>query len=158
MSRTGVGHAGTRIALESGQTRSPGPEPPAMNIARIIPTDLMQLWTTAVASGDPDVVTALYDPQDGVLWGTVSQMRRDTPAHIRDYFVHFLAKKDLTAIVYHPHVRQVGDVVIDTGYYTFQWTDDDGHEQSLSARYSFVWANRGDGWRILDHHSSAVPT
>lgn len=149
--------SGIPLASDDGQ---PGvlPAPEAtMNIARALPTDLMKLWTAAVATGDPDVVTSLYDPAYGVLWGTVSPMRRDTPEHIRDYFVHFLDKKDLTALVYHPNVRVVGDVVIDTGYYTFQWLDADGVEQSLAARYSFVWADRGDGWRILDHHSSAVP-
>src|SRR5438874_5168213 len=43
-------------------------------------------WADAVATNDPDAVTALY-ANDGVLWGTLSPSLRSDQAAIRAYFV-----------------------------------------------------------------------
>ena len=49
-------------------------------------------WNDALATGDPDVVTAMY-AEDAVLLPTVSNQVRHNHAEIRDYFVAFLAKQ-----------------------------------------------------------------
>jgi hypothetical protein len=43
-----------------------------------------------------------------------------------------------------------------TGYYTFSYTKD-GETKSIPARYSFTYVKDGNDWKIVDHHSSAVP-
>ena len=50
-------------------------------------------WLDTVTSGSEEVVdevVSLY-AEDGLLWGTVSEQVRDTPAEIRDYFEYFQA-------------------------------------------------------------------
>ena len=45
---------------------------------------------------------------------------------------------------------------MNTCYYTFSFAKD-GETKSIPARYSFSYAKDGDTWKIVDHHSSAMP-
>ena len=45
---------------------------------------------------------------------------------------------------------------IHTGTYTFKWYED-GRQVVVPARYTIVWTMTPDGWRITNHHSSALP-
>jgi hypothetical protein len=49
-----------------------------------------QKWAETFVSDDPDPILALY-AKDAVLWGTLSPVRRDDPAALRDYFVKAFA-------------------------------------------------------------------
>jgi hypothetical protein len=49
-----------------------------------------------------------------------------------------------------------GDTAVNTGYYTFSYTKD-GETKSIPARYSFTYVKDGNDWKIVDHHSSAMP-
>ena len=40
--------------------------------------------------------------------------------------------------------------------YTFSYAKD-GETKSIPARYSFTYVKDGNDWKIVDHHSSAVP-
>ena len=42
-------------------------------------------WAEVFIDDNPDPILALYD-KEGVLWGTLSPTRRDTPEALRDYF------------------------------------------------------------------------
>ena len=53
---------------------------------------LFDTWNAALATLDPDSVTALY-ADDAVLLPTVSNQVRHNHEEIRDYFVSFLQKK-----------------------------------------------------------------
>ena len=53
-------------------------------------------------------------------------------------------------------IRVYGDTAVNTGYYTFSYTKD-GETKSIPARYSFTYVKDGNDWKIVDHHSSAVP-
>ena len=53
--------------------------------------------------------------------------------------------------------RVYGNTAVNTGYYTFSYTKD-GETKSIPARYSFTYVKDGNDWKIVDHHSSAVPT
>jgi uncharacterized protein (TIGR02246 family) len=113
-------------------------------------------WADAVATNDPDAVTALY-ANDGVLWGTLSPSLRSDQAAIRAYFVSaFAALPQLKVTFGDQAVRVYDNTAINTGYYTFSYVKD-GEPKSLPARYSFTYVKDGSGWRIADHHSSAMP-
>jgi uncharacterized protein (TIGR02246 family) len=118
---------------------------------------LFDRWNATLATGDADKVADLYAP-DGVLLPTVSPKIRTTHAEIADYFEHFLenkpvGKKDQTII----KVLD-SDSAIDTGVYEFTLTDPDtGAKRVVEARYTYEYEKRGGQWKIVNHHSSAMP-
>ncbi|MEL6442512.1 MAG: DUF4440 domain-containing protein [Cyanobacteria bacterium J06621_8] len=122
--------------------------------------DATDTWLNTVTSGSEgvvDEVAALY-AEDGVLWGTVSEQVRDTPAEIRDYFEYFAKLPDLSVSSYKGCVRMYGkNLAINSGYYTFTLSKD-GETKEVPARYSFVYQKNGSNqWNIIEHHSSALP-
>ena len=113
-------------------------------------------WTQVFTDDNPDPIMALY-AKDGVLWGTLSPTRRDTPAALREYFVNaFKALPGHKVTFGDQHIRVYGNTAINTGYYTFSFMKD-GKPATLPARYSFTYVKTGGQWLIVDHHSSAVP-
>lgn len=116
---------------------------------------LFDRWNAALASGDADKVTGLYAP-NAVLEPTVSNRVRTTPNDIKDYFVKFLKMKPQGTINYR-QIRFLGDnAALDTGVYTFDLLKD-GQHQSVHARYTYVYEKVDGDWKILNHHSSAMP-
>ena len=116
----------------------------------------MEQWTTTFSNDNPDSILALY-AEDAVLWGTLSPIRRDDPAALRDYFVKaFVALPSHKVTFKDPFIRVYGSTAINTGYYTFSWVKE-GQSKNLPARYSFTYVKRDGRWMIVDHHSSAVP-
>lgn len=113
-------------------------------------------WAAAFVDDNPDNILALY-AQDGVLWGTLSPKRRDTPDALRDYFVSaFKALPGHKVTFGDQLIRVYGNTAINTGYYTFSYVKD-GETKSIPARYSLTYVKVGDKWLIADHHSSAMP-
>ena len=113
-------------------------------------------WTQVFTDDNPDPIMALY-AKDGVLWGTLSPTRRDTPAALREYFVNAFKALPGHAVTFgDQHIRVYGNTAINTGYYTFSFMRD-GKPATLPARYSFTYVKSGGQWLIVDHHSSAVP-
>jgi uncharacterized protein (TIGR02246 family) len=112
-------------------------------------------WNLALASLDPDRVARHYW-QDAVLLPTLSNTARNTPATVREYFAHFLEKHPRGRIDTHT-LHLSCNLVIDMGTYTFALMDGAGRTSELTARYTFVYAYRGGAWKILHHHSSAMP-
>ena len=113
-------------------------------------------WATVFADNNPDTMTALY-AKDGVLWGTLSPSVRSDPAAVKAYFVGaFQALPKATVKFGDQLIRVYGNTAINTGYYTFSYTKD-GETKSIPARYSFTYVKDGNDWKIVDHHSSAVP-
>ena len=114
-------------------------------------------WTTVLAENNPDTIVALYS-KDAVLWGTLSPTVRSDPAALKAYFVAaFQALPKLTVKFGEQLIRVYGDTAVNTGYYTFSFTKD-GESKSLPARYSLTYVKEGNDCRIVDHHSSAMPT
>jgi len=113
-------------------------------------------WAEVFVLDDPDPILGLYDTE-GVLWGTISPTRRDTPEALRDYFVKaFKALPGHKVAFGDQLIRVYGNTAINTGYYTFSFVKE-GEAKSLPARYSFVYVKRNGAWKIVDHHSSAMP-
>ncbi|MGT2477254.1 SgcJ/EcaC family oxidoreductase [Paraburkholderia terrae] len=116
---------------------------------------LFDRWNAALATGDAISVAKLYAP-DAVLEPTVSNEVRTTPAGIKDYFVTFLKLKPHGTINLR-EIRLLNDnSAVDTGVYTFELMKN-GKHQKVQARYTFVYKNVDGEWKILNHHSSAMP-
>jgi uncharacterized protein (TIGR02246 family) len=115
-----------------------------------------QKWATVFADNNPDSITPLY-AKDAVLWGTLSPTVRSDPGTVKAYFVGaFQALPKATVKFGDQLIRVYGDTAVNTGYYTFSYTKD-GETKSIPARYSFTYVKDGNDWKIVDHHSSAVP-
>lgn len=115
-------------------------------------TQFFDTWNAALATGDPDQVTALY-AEDAVLLPTVSNQVRHNHAEIRDYFVHFLAKKP-QGVIDEANTRHLGDdLASNSGVYTFTF----GDGNKVTARFSYLYKQIGGDWKIIEHHSSAMP-
>jgi uncharacterized protein (TIGR02246 family) len=114
-------------------------------------------WGETLGHNDPDKVVALY-ASDAVLWGTLSPTVRSDRAALRDYFVGaFKVLPGLKVSFGEQLVRVYGNAAVNTGSYTFSYAKD-GEPKALPARYSLVFVKDGDSWKIVDHHSSAMPS
>lgn len=117
--------------------------------------DIVQLfanWNAALATGDAEQVTALY-ADNAVLLPTVSNQVRHNHAEIRDYFVHFLAKQP-QGVIDEANTRHLADdLASNAGVYTFTF----GDGSQVTARFSYLYQRVGGDWKILEHHSSAMP-
>ncbi len=108
-------------------------------------------WNASLATGNPDTVVSNYAP-GAVLLPTLSNVPRDTPAEMRDYFEHFLQKGPQGKIDYRV-LRSACDMAVDTGDYTFTFKDG----TSAAARFTFVYSYVNGEWKIISHHSSLAP-
>lgn len=116
---------------------------------------LTQNWLDTVCSHNPAAVTALYAP-DGVLVGTVAERIKRGRPDIRTYFDMFLAKEGLCGQVTSDTVQSFPGWAIHSGMYTFAWTEN-CEPTTVPARFTFVYVQTPYGWRIANHHSSALP-
>jgi uncharacterized protein (TIGR02246 family) len=115
-----------------------------------------QKWATVFAENNPDTMLPLY-AKDAVLWGTLSPTIRSDAAAVKAYFVGaFQALPKATVKFGDQVIRVYGNTAVNSGYYTFSYTKD-GETKSIPARYSFTYVKDGNDWKIVDHHSSAVP-
>ena len=114
-------------------------------------TALFKQWNSALKTGDPKQVAALY-AADANLLPTVSNQVRHNHAEIEDYFVHFLAKGPQGKID-ESNVRIFGELAINSGVYTFTFKDG----ITVQARFTYVYRWDGQRWSIIEHHSSAMP-
>jgi uncharacterized protein (TIGR02246 family) len=113
---------------------------------------LFEIWNNALQTGDPDQVVALYDT-DAVLLPTVSNQVRHNHDEIRDYFVSFLAKKP-QGVIEEANTRLLTeDLASNSGVYTFTF----GDGAQVTARFSYLYRRVNGEWKIIEHHSSAMP-
>ncbi|MFG2023527.1 SgcJ/EcaC family oxidoreductase [Streptomyces sp. NPDC048825] len=118
---------------------------------------LFDVWNATLQTGDAEKVADQY-AKDAVLLPTVSNKVRTDRAGIVDYFEHFLQNK--------PAGKKVQTIVnvldsnsaIDTGVYEFTLTDHEtGEKRVVEARYTYEYEKRDGKWKIVNHHSSAMP-
>ena len=113
-------------------------------------------WAQTFNGGDPSAIASLY-LDDAVLWGTVAAGLLTGRPAIRDYFARACVPGALPRVqIEQQHVRVIGEVAVNSGAYLFHLTEQ-GRERALPARFSMVWRKTPQGWRIVDHHSSARP-
>lgn len=138
--------------------RSPVLSPPASTSAASASKQkseilgLFDQWNESLATGNASIVAANYAP-NAILLPTVSNKVRRTEAERIDYFKHFLLKKPHGEID-QANVRVFGDIALNSGLYTFTFSDG----SKVHARYTFVYQKQSDGrWLIIEHHSSKLP-
>ncbi|MEC7107731.1 MAG: SgcJ/EcaC family oxidoreductase [Verrucomicrobiota bacterium] len=114
--------------------------------------NLFDDWNKALQTGNPDEVVKLYD-KNAILLPTLSPQVRHSHEEIKDYFVHFLAKKPIGKIN-ESNVRIFGNLAINSGIYTFNFKDG----SSAQARFTYVYKKVDkNNWIIVVHHSSLLP-
>ena len=112
---------------------------------------LFEEWNTALQTGEPKNVTALYE-SNAILLPTISNQVRHNHEEIEDYFIHFLAKGP-KGVINESNIRTFGNVALNSGIYTFTFSDGN----SVQARFTYVYRWNGQRWLIVEHHSSALP-
>ena len=112
---------------------------------------LFEEWNTALQTGEPRNVTALYE-SNAILLPTISNQVRHNHEEIEDYFIHFLAKGP-KGVINESNIRTFGNIAINSGIYTFTFNDGN----SVQARFTYVYRWNGQRWLIVEHHSSALP-
>jgi len=112
---------------------------------------LFNEWNSALQTGDPKKVVALYE-KDGILLPTVSNQVRHNHQEIEDYFIHFLSKGPKGEIN-ESNIRVFNKLAINSGIYTFTFSD----ATVVMARFTFVYRKTDGIWKIVEHHSSQMP-
>ncbi|MDO4687181.1 MAG: SgcJ/EcaC family oxidoreductase [Corynebacterium sp.] len=112
---------------------------------------LFDRWNDDLKSGDPAKVAENY-ASESVLLPTVSNQVRLTNAEKEDYFQHWLEKKP-DGVVNERWIERDCNHAIDAGTYTFTY----GDGSKVAARYTFVYELEDREWKIVSHHSSAMP-
>ncbi|KAG7344778.1 calcium/calmodulin dependent protein kinase II association-domain containing protein [Nitzschia inconspicua] len=114
--------------------------------------NLFKLWNDALATLDPSAVAARYT-KDAVLLPTVSDIPRDTPAKITDYFTKFCQLEPQGTIL--QSFVQIGtNWCKDSGIYEFKMG---ATGATVKARYTFIYKYEDGQWKIAHHHSSQMP-
>ena len=113
-------------------------------------SELLQEWVAAIKSGDPKRVTELYH-RDAILLGTFSNKERVGHELIFEYFENLLKSPvEVHIVSENPHV--FGSAAVNSGLYNFV-----REGKTVNARFSFVYIETNDGWKIVSHHSSVMP-
>lgn len=114
--------------------------------------NLLRKWEICLNNTDLDGIINLYT-DDAVLWGTFSDIIRDTPELIREYFEVLFNKENLNVKFGPSNLRSFGKAAIYSGEYEFSYLDKG--LVKCPARFSFVfYKDKSDTYKIIDHHSS----
>jgi hypothetical protein len=117
--------------------------------------NLLKKWEDCLNDGDLDGIVSLYT-DNAVLWGTFSDIIRDSPFLIREYFETLFLREDLKVKFGLSNLRSFGQAAIYSGEYEFSYQGDG--KTTCPARFSFVFYKDESGaYKIIDHHSSLVP-
>lgn len=118
---------------------------------------IVDRWAQAFTASDVDAITALYAPE-ALFFGTGSKTLVTKPDEIRAYFERgLLTHRPRGATLGEHQVAVISDtVVVVTGMDTVTSVRE-GVPTRAIGRVSFVIAKKGDAWRIVHFHRSAVP-
>ena len=113
-------------------------------------------WNDALKEKDYEKVAALYSSQDLSFLPTVSPKFIRDGQSTKEYFMDFL-KKLPDGTITADNVQKYGDdAYLHTGLYTFM-TGPENNRQPVDARFSYMWRKSDGAWKIVHHHSSALP-
>ena len=111
---------------------------------------MLETWVAKIKTNDPKQVVDLYH-DDGFLLGTFSDIERKGYDLILKYFENLLKSQvDVEIVTEHKHETE--SLITNSGLYNFIVNG-----KIIHARFSFVFKNIGDDWKILSHHSSVLP-
>ncbi|NUS76244.1 MAG: SgcJ/EcaC family oxidoreductase [Streptomyces sp.] len=147
-----VGTFAAGVGVAGPEKEKQGKKPAKAEIAA-----LFDGWNAALRTGDAETVADRY-AKDAVLLPTVSNKVRTDRAGIVDYFEHFLQNKPVGKKI-ETHINVLDkDSALDAGTYRFTLTDKaTGEKKVVKARYTYEYEKRNGEWKIVNHHSSAMP-
>jgi len=125
---------------------------------------VLTAWLATLCQGRPREVVSLYMP-NAVLVPTFAEIRIGRE-EILDYFQVFMSRTGLCGQIDNwveqpidprPIIWDVPVASVVSGVYTFGWHSPDGGQEAAKARFSMVVARAADGYKIINHHSSALP-
>ena len=115
-----------------------------------------KIWNDALLAKDYEKVAALYSSKNLSFLPTVSPKFIRDGQSTREYFMEFL-KKLPDGTITADDVQNYGeDAYLHTGLYTFL-TGPADNRQPVEARFSYMWRKVDGAWKIVHHHSSALP-
>ena len=109
-------------------------------------------WSAAYSSNDPDAVAKNYRP-DAILLGTVSPILSQGTDAIRAYFSNLKGSGNKNAIGERHTMVLSDNAVIVTGFYDFTRMKD-GQPVPGPSRFTMLLIKDGGEWLIAHHHSS----
>ena len=112
-------------------------------------------WLSSFSDETTNNICSLYD-EKASLWGTLSPIKRDSVALIKDYFEQIFKYPNRSAEVIDSNIRLFNDIAICNGIYMFSWFNG-AIEVKTTARFSFIYINKNGRWAIIEHHSSSMP-
>ena len=115
----------------------------------------MNQWLSSFSEDTSNNICSLYDEQAS-LWGTLSPIKRDSIALVKDYFDQIFKYQHRYIELNDSSIRFFGDIAICNGLYTFSWVKE-GIKITTAARFTFVFIEKNGRWLIIEHHSSALP-
>ena len=118
-------------------------------------SQLVKNWINTLGTFNPEAVVNLYAP-DGILLGTIAENIKVGRDEILTYFNMFVRKKPI-GMINTMYIQDFGSSKVADGIYTFTLTDSLGKKTEVIARYTFVFTQYMDEWKIASHHSSKQP-
>ena len=118
-------------------------------------SQLVKNWVNTLGTFNPEAVVNLYAP-DGILLGTIAENIKVGRDEILTYFNMFVQKKPVV-MINTMYIQDGGSCKVADGIYTFTLTDSLGKKTEVIARYTFVFKQYMDQWKIASHHSSKQP-
>ena len=118
-------------------------------------SQLVKNWINTLGTFNPEAVVNLYAP-DGILLGTIAENIKVGRDEILTYFNMFVQKKPV-GMINTMYIQDGGSCKVADGIYTFTLTDSLGKKTEVIARYTFVFKQYMDQWKIASHHSSKQP-
>lgn len=112
-------------------------------------------WGAALLTREPKNVAALY-VSNATLLPTLAQKVITDREGIETYFTFFDTFSPSLSMVEEHVMPLAPQSYLHCGVYRFKLTIE-GAEQNVDARFSMVWQNIDDEWKILHHHSSRIP-
>lgn len=113
---------------------------------------VLDKWSAAYTSNDPDAVTNSYWP-DAILLGTVSPVISEGHDAILKYFSVVKGTGNKNTIQERHTIPIDDNAVLVTGFYEFTRMQD-GKPVPAPSGYTMLITKRGNEWRIMHHHSS----
>jgi uncharacterized protein (TIGR02246 family) len=118
-------------------------------------SQLVKNWVDTLGTFNPEAVVNLYAP-DGILLGTIAENIKVGRDEILTYFNMFVQKQPV-GMINTMYIQDGGSCKVADGIYTFTLTDSLGKKTEVIARYTFVFKQYMDEWKIASHHSSKQP-
>jgi uncharacterized protein (TIGR02246 family) len=118
---------------------------------------VLEKWQKAFAASDVDAIMSLNSP-DVLFMGTGSKSVTTDPAAIRKYFENaLLTRRPRAAPISSSEVRVLSDTAVVVAGLNTSTGVTDGKTFANPGRVTFVVAKRGQEWKIVHFHRSAMP-